>query len=145
YRHPLIRMLPLAEMQLVADRCQAWLIVRDPKSWSAARQPHCISLDLAISSNSPWGPNGGIKMIFPHSRTLWISLLAALVTASSLSLQSKAQAVPAQSYETSRRSLSNSVILQGGTHAQTMQRLHVVRQYALPALRSNPRAILGQS
>jgi hypothetical protein len=84
-------------------------------------------------------------MIFPHSRTLWISLLAALVTASSLSLQSKAQAVPAQSRETSQRSLSNSVILRGGTHAQTMQRLHVVRQYALPALRSNPRAILGQS
>ena len=45
----------------------------------------------------------------------------------------------------SRRPYSSSVILQGGTHAQTMQRLHVVRQYALQNLRSNPRVMLGEA
>jgi hypothetical protein len=84
-------------------------------------------------------------MKFSHPRTLWICLLAALIAPLSLSIQGEAQAVPAQSRGTSERSLPNSVILQGGTHAQTMQRLHVVRQYALPALRSNPRAVVGQS
>jgi hypothetical protein len=42
------------------------------------------------------------------------------------------------------RPYSNSVILQGGTHAQTMQRLHVVRQYGFQNLRSNPRVMLGE-
>ncbi len=37
----------------------------------------------------------------------------------------------------------NSVILTGGTHAQTMQRLHVVRTYSLPVLRTNTQLTLG--
>ena len=44
-----------------------------------------------------------------------------------------------------QRPYANSVILQGGTHAQTMQRLHVVRQYALQNLRANPRVTLGEA
>src|SRR5579863_1606024 len=43
------------------------------------------------------------------------------------------------------RSLPNSVILRGEDHATTMQRLHVVRQYALQNLRSNPRVTLGEA
>ena len=84
-------------------------------------------------------------MISPHPRTLWISLLAALIVASTLSPQTKAQTVPMQSRETGQRSLPNSVVLQGGTHAQTMQRLRIVRQYALQDLRANPRVTLGES
>jgi hypothetical protein len=44
---------------------------------------------------------------------------------------------------TMRRPVANSVILSGGTHAQTMQRLHVVRTYALQQVRSNPQVTLG--
>jgi hypothetical protein len=82
-------------------------------------------------------------MIFPDRKALWISLLAAVAAATPLSHQTKAQAVPMQSRETGQRSLPNSVVLQGGTHAQTMQRLRVVRQYALPDLRANPSVTLG--
>lgn len=41
--------------------------------------------------------------------------------------------------------LPNSVILRGGTHAETMQRLHVVRKYALADLRTSPQATLGEA
>jgi len=39
--------------------------------------------------------------------------------------------------------IPNSVILGGGTHAETMQRLHVVRTYALADLRTNSQVTLG--
>jgi hypothetical protein len=43
------------------------------------------------------------------------------------------------------RSLSNSVILQGGNHAATMQRLRVSRQYSLASVRSNPQVSNGDA
>jgi hypothetical protein len=46
---------------------------------------------------------------------------------------------------TGQRSLPNSVILGGGTHAQTMQRLRVVRKYALSDLRTNSQVTLGEA
>lgn len=42
-----------------------------------------------------------------------------------------------------RHPIQNSVILGGGTHAETMQRLRVVRTYALPNVRSSPQITLG--
>jgi len=41
--------------------------------------------------------------------------------------------------------LPNSVILRGGTHAETMQRLHMVRKYALADLRATPQVTLGEA
>jgi hypothetical protein len=41
------------------------------------------------------------------------------------------------------RPIPNSVILRGGTYAETMQRLRVVRTYALPNLRTSPQVTLG--
>lgn len=43
-----------------------------------------------------------------------------------------------------QRPISNSVILRG-TYAETMQRLHVVRAYALANLRGSPQVTLGQA
>ena len=48
-----------------------------------------------------------------------------------------------QPLATGLRPIPNSVILGGGTHAETMQRLHVVRTYALADLRTNPQVTLG--
>lgn len=48
-----------------------------------------------------------------------------------------------QPLTTGLRPIPNSVILGGGTHAETMQRLHVVRTYALSSLRSNSQVTLG--
>jgi hypothetical protein len=48
-----------------------------------------------------------------------------------------------QSHVTNQRSLPNSVTLGGGTQARTMQRLRVVRQYTLEAVRANPHVMLG--
>jgi hypothetical protein len=42
-----------------------------------------------------------------------------------------------------QRSVANSVILRGGTYAETMQRLHVVRKLAVSDLRSRPQMTLG--
>lgn len=42
-----------------------------------------------------------------------------------------------------QRSVGNSVILRGGTYADTMQRLHVVRKFAVAELRSSPQMSLG--
>lgn len=42
-----------------------------------------------------------------------------------------------------RHPIANSVILSGGTHAETMQRLRVIRTYALQNVRSNPQVTLG--
>jgi len=49
----------------------------------------------------------------------------------------------AQPLTTGLRPIPNSVILGGGTHAETMQRLHVVRTYALSDLRTNSQVTLG--
>lgn len=75
----------------------------------------------------------------------WILMPALLIAAPAISVQVEAQGVPMLSRGTGQRTLPNSVVLQGGTHAQTMQRLHVVRQYAMQDLRSNPRVTLGES
>ncbi|HEV7219167.1 MAG TPA: hypothetical protein VGN39_09860, partial [Terriglobales bacterium] len=50
---------------------------------------------------------------------------------------------PVQPAATGLRPIPNSVILGGGTHAETMQRLHVVRTYALSDLRANSQVTLG--
>ena len=84
-------------------------------------------------------------MTFPSPKVLWIFSLAFVFTAFSLSVPAFAQSRMEQPRAMNPQSYSNSVILQGGNHAQTMQRLHVVRQYALQDLRSNPRVMLGQS
>ncbi len=55
-----------------------------------------------------------------------------------------AQNAASQSRVTGQRSLPNSVILRGDDHATTMQRLRVVRQYALSDIHSNPQTMLGQ-
>ncbi len=84
-------------------------------------------------------------MAFPHPKTLYAFLLLILFTAFSHSSHATAQNGLPQARAMSQRPYANSVILQGGTQAQSMQRLHVVRQYALQNLRSNPRVMLGQA
>ena len=49
--------------------------------------------------------------------------------------------IPAMRYG----AVAGAVILTGGTHAQAMQRLHVVRTYSLTSLRSSPQVTLGES
>ena len=51
----------------------------------------------------------------------------------------------AQPRSMGQRTLPNSVILNGGTHAATMQRLHVMRQVPLASVRANPRMMLGEA
>jgi hypothetical protein len=46
---------------------------------------------------------------------------------------------------TGQRPVPNSVILRGGTHAETMQRLRVVRTYQLSELRSSPKVTVGEA
>ncbi|HEX2663281.1 MAG TPA: hypothetical protein VHM93_10665 [Candidatus Acidoferrum sp.] len=41
--------------------------------------------------------------------------------------------------------LPNSVILRGGTHEDTMKRLHVVRKYEISGLRNSPQVALGEA
>ena len=84
-------------------------------------------------------------MTFPHPKTLCVSLLLVLITTFSHSCPATAQNRVPQARAMNQRPYASSVILQGGTQAQTMQRLHVVRQYALPSLRSNPRVVLGEA
>ena len=84
-------------------------------------------------------------MTFPHSKALSASLLLILFTAISHSGPAMAQYGAQQARTMNQRPYANSVILQGGTQAQTMQRLRVVRQYALQNLRSNPRVTLGEA
>jgi hypothetical protein len=57
--------------------------------------------------------------------------------------QAQPYAQQAQPRATNSHPIPNSVILGGGTHAATMQRLHVVRKYALPDLRTNSQVTLG--
>jgi hypothetical protein len=84
-------------------------------------------------------------MAFPRPRVLWTFSFALLFIGYSLSNPAFAQIRPEQARAMNQQSYASSVILQGGNHAQTMQRLHVVRQYALQNLRSNPRVMLGEA
>jgi hypothetical protein len=43
------------------------------------------------------------------------------------------------------RPVANSVILRGGTHDETMQRLHVLRKYDLAGLRASPQVTVGEA
>jgi hypothetical protein len=58
--------------------------------------------------------------------------------------QAQQNAQQTQLQTTGQRPIPNSVILGGGNHAATMQRLHVVRTYALPSLRANSQVTLGE-
>jgi len=78
------------------------------------------------------------------SKGLCVSLLLVLFTALSHSALAPAQELKPQD-RTRPRPIENSVTLQGGTQAQTMQRLHVVRQYAFQNLRANPRITVGEA
>ena len=84
-------------------------------------------------------------MTFPLPKVLFTSSVALLFIACSLSGPALAQSGMEQPRAMNQGPLANSVILQGGNHAQTMQRLHVVRQYTLSSLRSNPRVMLGDA
>jgi len=84
-------------------------------------------------------------MTFPSLKVLRTLFSALLLTAFSFSGPAFAQVRPDQARAMNLQPNPNSVILQGGNHAQTMQRLHVVRQYALPGLRSNPHVMLGEA
>jgi hypothetical protein len=64
---------------------------------------------------------------------LFILLLAATAVTASAQTQPRAPEHP----------VPNSVILGGGTQAEAIQRLHVVRSYALSDLRSTPQVTLG--
>lgn len=74
----------------------------------------------------------------------WATLASqlALVVFSFTVLSSGQQPEPRAS---GQRSLPSSVILGGGNHAATMQRLRVVRKYALSDIRSNPQVTLGEA
>ena len=52
---------------------------------------------------------------------------------------------PAQPRRTSETLLPNSAILRGGTHTETMQRLRVVRTYAMSDLRTNSQVRVGEA
>ena len=84
-------------------------------------------------------------MTFPLPKVLWTSSFALLFIACSLSGPALAQRELEQPRAMNQAPMANSVILGGGNHAQTMQRLHVVRQYSLPNLRANPRVMLGDA
>ena len=84
-------------------------------------------------------------MTFPSPKALSTISFELLFIAFSLSSPAPAQNRPEQARAMNQRPYANSVILQGGNHAQTMQRLHVVRQYALQDLRSNPHVMLGEA
>ena len=79
-----------------------------------------------------------------RAREAFLALSAVLLTLTFLAdSQARAQVPKMQSRVTNQRSLPNSVTLGGGTHAQTMARLRVVRQYTLEAVRAHPQVMLG--
>jgi hypothetical protein len=84
-------------------------------------------------------------MTFPLPKVLFTSSVALLFIAFLFSGTALAQIGQPQARAMNQQPIANSVTLQGGTHAQTMQRLHVVRQYALQDLRSNPHVMLGEA
>jgi len=83
-------------------------------------------------------------MTFPLPKVLRVFFVFVFLGCS-LCGTAPAQIRPEQPRAMNQQPNAGSVILQPGTHAQIMQRLHVVRQYALPDLRSNPRIMLGES
>ena len=80
-----------------------------------------------------------------HARTARALSIAILAVAWTVVDVSPLSAQQPQPRTTGQRSLPNSVILGGGTHAATMQRLHVVRKYALSDLHTNPQVSLGEA
>jgi len=52
---------------------------------------------------------------------------------------------PVQTRTASLHAIPNSVILRGGTQGETMQRLHVVRKYALSDLRTSSQVTVGEA
>lgn len=77
------------------------------------------------------------------------SLLVTQSAATALAQSPTAPALPNLRPEQPRGmiagSIPNSVILRGGTHAETMQRLRVVRTYSLLGLRSNSQVTVGEA
>ncbi len=92
-------------------------------------------------------------MILLTPGTRWISplpLLAALLVmlcalSCPFSRPAFAQARPPLMREPNQRVLPNSAILGEGPYAATIERLHVVRQYPLSDVRSNPQMTLGDT
>jgi len=84
-------------------------------------------------------------MTFSLSKVLFTASVALLFIACSLSGPALAQSRQPQARAMNQQPYANSVILQGGTQEQNIQRLHVVRQYTLPNLRSNPHVMLGEA
>ncbi len=84
-------------------------------------------------------------MTFPLPKALFTSSVALLFIAFSFSGRAQAQSAPRQMQPIAQRPNPNSVVLQGGTQEQNIQRLHIVRQYTLPNLRSNPRVTVGNA
>jgi hypothetical protein len=82
-------------------------------------------------------------MISPTPKSFCALAGALLIFLAPVVRQAGAQAPKMQSRVTNQRSLPNSITLGGGTHAQTMARLRVVRQYTLDAVRANPHVMLG--
>jgi hypothetical protein len=83
--------------------------------------------------------------IFSSKHPLSLRLVTSLAILAA-SASTFAQYGAPQPRVTGQRTLPNSVILRGdANHAATMQRLRVVRQYALPQVRSNPHVMLGES
>jgi hypothetical protein len=83
-------------------------------------------------------------MIALPPRTCWVLSAVLLILTFPLSRLAGAQVPKIQSRETNQRTLPNSVTLGGGTHAETMARLRVVRQYTLDTIRANPHVTLGE-
>jgi hypothetical protein len=84
-------------------------------------------------------------MSFQLLRSSRIVVLVFLGAAWALPSAAASEAGEVQSRSTGQRSLPNSVILTGGTHADTMMRLHVTRQVPLASVRANPRMTLGEA
>ena len=85
-------------------------------------------------------------MILRNARIAWTLLVIVLVATWTVAAgQQRPDAKPAQPRTMGQRTLPNSVILRGETHAATMQRLHVVRKYALTDLRTTTQVTLGEA
>jgi hypothetical protein len=84
-------------------------------------------------------------MTFSLPKVILRASVALFFIAFSFSGPARAQNAPRLMQPIAQRPNANSVILQGGTQAQNIQRLHVVRQYTLPNLRSNPRVTVGDA
>jgi hypothetical protein len=83
-------------------------------------------------------------MMLLSPRVAWISPTALLLTGLIFSSHATAQ-TQAQPRPTNQRALPQSVILRGDAYSSTIQQLHVVRQYPLSSVRSNPQVALGDA